>query len=138
MQGGSSPAARTGRTVWGEPVGATVQAATQPWPGHLPAPAPAQIVDPPHPIQVLDRGGRPVTINDRGAMASSPAVLRIQGREQAAITAWAGPWPQSEAWWEPGAAGRMLRCQLVDVHGRAYVVAYYCDDAAWLLEGLYD
>ncbi len=135
VTGGSSPAARTGRTVWGEPVPAV---RTEPWPGHLPAPAPAQLVDPPYPIQVLDRGGRSVTINDRGAMASSPALLRIEGRQQVAITGWAGPWPQSEAWWEPGAAGRMLRCQLVDVHGRAYVVAYLCESSSWLLEGLYD
>lgn len=144
VQGGSSPAARTGRTVWGEPVQAD---AGEPWPGHLPAPAPALIVDPPHPIQVLDHGGRSVAISDRGSVTSAPALLRIAGRDQVALTAWAGPWPQSEAWWEPGSPGRMLRCQLVDVHGQAYVVAYYPDGPAgdestgagrWLLEGLYD
>lgn len=135
VQGGSSPAARTGRTVWGEPV---PPSGGQPWPGHLPAPAPALLVDPPHPIQVLDRDKRVVAISDRGSITHAPAWLRITGREPVAITTWAGPWPQSEAWWEPGASGRMLRCQLVDVHGHAYVVAYCPDGSRWLLEGLYD
>jgi len=144
VQGGSSSAARTGRTVWEEPA-RLPRPAGQPWPGHLPAPAPAVLIDPPRQIQVFDQHSLPVTISDRGAVASAPARLRVDGRPAVAITAWAGPWPQSEAWWEPQAAGRVLRCQLVDVHGRAYVVAYHPatnpdqqPGPRWLLEGLYD
>lgn len=142
VQGGSSPAARTGRVVWGEPV-QPLYPAGQPWPGHLPAPAPAVLLDPPQPIQVLDRQSRPVRISDRGVVESVPVRLRRTGQPAVAITDWAGPWPQSEAWWDPEAAGRVLRCQLVDVHGRAYVVAYHAGSGQqpgprWWLEGLYD
>jgi protein ImuB len=55
-----------------------------------------------------------------------------------AITAWAGPWPVDERWWDPESARRLARMQLVDVSGRAYLVCFDLGTRQWLLEGVYD
>ena len=99
LDGGREPAERTRLIPWGdEPV--AQHGPQQPWPGHIPAPAPSVLIDPPRPVQVLDAVGRAVTITDRGAVPSPPARLGLGSEAPVAITAWAGPWPVDESWWK--------------------------------------
>jgi protein ImuB len=137
VQGGRTPAERTRLIPWGdEPQ--PLRSPHQPWPGSLPAPAPSVLIDPPRPVEVLDDAGRPVTVTDRGAVPRPPARFGL-GSQRVAVVAWAGPWPIDERWWSSDAV-RQARFQLVDVHGRAYLVS--CQLAAgepqWLLDALYD
>jgi protein ImuB len=138
LEGGRDPAQRTRLVPWGdEPE--PLRAPDQPWPGQLPAPAPSVLLDPPRPAQVLDEARRPVRVTDRGAMPFPPASLAMDGSPPTAITSWAGPWPVDERWWSPEAARRVVRCQLVDVRGRAYLVTGTMDPAPqWQVEALYD
>jgi protein ImuB len=165
VDGGRAPAERTRLVPWGDergrdergrdetPTAPAVDHARPPWPGHIPAPAPSVLIDPPRPVQVLDAAGQPVTITARGAVPTAPTRLALGSGAPVAITAWAGPWPVDDSWWnharsrprpvdavspvspvDPGnpidpvtgtnspALRRRARFQLVDVHGRAYLV----------------
>lgn len=82
-----------------------------PWPGRLPAPAPSWIEKDSEPIQVLDEQGRPVTVDGRGAVSGAPRRLR-RGPQEFTVTAWAGPWPVHERWWD-SRARRAARFQVV-------------------------
>src|SRR5690242_18723433 len=116
LDGGRDPAQRTRLVPWGdEPV--AVRSPEQPWPGALPAPAPSVLLDPPRAARVLDAGGRPVVVTERGAMPAPPALFAIGSEKPVAITSWAGPWPVDERWWSPSAARHVVRCQVVDVRG---------------------
>ena len=53
-----------------------------------------------------------------------------------AITAWAGPWPVTERWWDPQQARRQARFQLVTEDGNAWLAAL--QDGRWLIEASYD
>jgi len=108
-----------------------------PWPGHLPAPAPSVLIDPPRPVQVLDATGRTVTVDERGVVPSPPATF-VLGRESLPVTSWAGPWPVDERWWTPDATVKVARFQLVDVQGRAYLVTYATASQRWALTATYD
>jgi protein ImuB len=138
LEGGRDPAQRTRLVPWGdEPE--PLRAPDQPWPGSLPAPAPSVLLDPPRPAQVLDEARRPVRVTERGAMPSPPALFAMDGSQPTAITSWAGPWPVDERWWSSDAARRVVRCQLVDVRGRAYLVTGTMDPAPrWQVDALYD
>jgi protein ImuB len=117
-EGGRAPAQRTRLVPWGDERVAA-HGPERPWPGRLPAPAPSVLLDPPRPVQVLDQAGRLVTVTDRGAVSAPPTRLRING-PPVALTAWAGPWPTDDRWWD-GQHQRRVRFQLVDLHGRAYL-----------------
>jgi protein ImuB len=64
------------------------------------------------------------------------------GDTPVAVTSWAGPWPVDERWWSPEAARRVVRCQIVDVRGRAYLVTgtMPTDDQPprWQVDAVYD
>ena len=136
VDGGRDPLRRSQLVPWGdEPVPA--RSPEQPWPGHLPAPAPSVLIDPPRPVQVLDEAGRPVTVTERGAVPMPPTRFAL-GTETTSIQFWAGPWPVDERWWSPDSTGRVVRFQLVDVHGRAYLVAYEMTSRRWTLDAIYD
>ncbi|HEX8767376.1 MAG TPA: hypothetical protein VF714_03345, partial [Jatrophihabitans sp.] len=141
---GRGPAQRTRLVPWGDDRG---EPSPAPWPGRLPSPAPSVLVDPPQPVRVLDEAGRTVQVSDRGALLGAPARYARQGSSStdpaaaitaAPITAWAGPWPVDERWWDPESARRLARMQLVDVSGRAYLVCFDLTARQWLLEGIYD
>jgi protein ImuB len=92
-------------------------------------------------VQVLDATGHSVVISDRGAIARPPARLGLDREPAVPVASWAGPWPVDERWWDPASAARVARIQLVDVRGRAYLVAGEMSTDAeprWLLEGIYD
>lgn len=139
-QGGTGPAARTGRVPWGEPADPASNE-DQPWPARLPSPVPTVVFHPPRPLQVFDERGGPVAVSERGVVPRPPAALSVDGRRRRPVIDWAGPWPDTEEFWNPDAppGQRRLRCQLVDAHGRAYLaVCQAGDQPAWLLEGVYD
>ncbi|HEV7193358.1 MAG TPA: DNA polymerase Y family protein [Jatrophihabitantaceae bacterium] len=135
--GGRDPRSRTRLVPWGDdPV--ALRSPEQPWPGQLPAPAPAVLLDPPRPAQVLDAAGRPVVVTERGAVPHPPARFALGGQQPIAVSSWAGPWPVDERWWSAESARHVVRCQLVDVSGRAYLVTCSMPDARWQVEGIYD
>lgn len=142
LAGGRSPAQRTKLVPWGDArdQAEASEEAGRPWPGRLPSPAPSVIVEPPRPVQVLDASGRGVLVTERGQIPAPPARFASDDDRAAStvITAWAGPWPVDERWWDPAAARQLVRMQLVDATGRAYLVCYDMADARWLLEGIYD
>jgi protein ImuB len=135
IDGGRDPVQRTRLVPWGdEPE--PLHSPQQPWPGRLPAPAPSVLLDPPRPAEVLDEAGRPVLVTERGGVPHPPARLRF-GRETVGVQSWAGPWPVDERWWSRDAR-TVVRCQLVDVRGRAYLVTCAMPDGHWQVEAIYD
>ena len=81
----------------------------------MPGPAPARVLVPPPPAELLDAAGRPVTVSSRGEASGTPAQLRChalpsQGGE---ITAWAGPWAQDVRWWDRRGWARRVHWQVV-------------------------
>jgi protein ImuB len=137
VNGGRSPTQRTKLVPWGDERTPT-RSLEQPWPGRLPAPAPSVLIDPPRPMSVFDDAGRPVIVTDRGALPSTPYRFVIDGSKPAFVTAWAGPWPVDERWWDAEARQHLVRLQLVDAAGRAYLVCFVLDRQHWFLEGIYD
>jgi protein ImuB len=138
--GGRGPAQRTQLLPWGEER-ALARQVDQPWPGHLPSPAPSVVLDPPAPIELLDAGGHVVVVSDRGSVLRPPSRLGLRRESSVEVTSWAGPWPADERWWDPASAVRVARIQIVDARGRAYLVAGEMStgaDPKWVLEGIYD
>lgn len=82
-----------------------------PWPGSVPLPAPALTLHDPESVSVLDADGRVVSVDGRGLVSAAPTTL-VRGSRSHRITAWAGPWPVDERWWETRAR-RSARFQLV-------------------------
>jgi protein ImuB len=149
VSGGRGPAQRTRWVPWGDQREDPDGHAEAPWPGRLPAPAPSVLLSPPRPVRLLDRSGQPVRVTERGAVTAEPALFALpadqptsarsaDGAPPAGITAWAGPWPVDERWWDPQSARQLARMQLVDVAGRGYLVCFDRADQHWLLEGIYD
>lgn len=88
-----------------------------PWPGSLPAPSPAEVFPVPLEAEVLDAQGRPVGVTGRGLVSAAPAVVRVDaGRHE--VSAWAGPWPVDERWWDAARSRRIARMQLLTAEGR--------------------
>jgi protein ImuB len=139
LDGGRDPGQRTRLVPWGDEPTA-LRSPEQPWPGQLPAPAPSVLLDPPRPAQLLDAARRPVLVTERGAMPAPPALFGI-GTDVTAVTSWAGPWPVDERWWSPDSARRVVRCQIVDVRGRAYLVTGTMSAGQppqWQVDAIYD
>jgi protein ImuB len=125
-QGGRTPAERVRWVPWGEPrepaPGRPVDLVTGPvarerpaWPGAVPGPAPARVLMPPVPAELLDEDGRPVAVTARGDASGAPAVLRCDAlpHHGGRVTAWAGPWAQDVRWWDQRARARRVLWQVV-------------------------
>ncbi len=159
LQGGRSPADQQALVPWGErPVG--LRPVEPPWPGSLPPPAPVRIFTQPQRATVLDAPGQPVRVDVRGVVSAPPARFcasatgtagrdgrsgrraagRVpepgQGGGWQPVTAWAGPWPVDEQWWEEGPDHRAARFQIVGSDGRAWLMR--CDRDGWWIEAGYD
>ena len=106
-----------------------------PWPGRLPGPAPAVVHGAPVPAEVLDDQGRPVEVSGRGMASAPPAQLRVDGGPWRTVTAWAGPWPAEERWWDPERHRRRARFQLVDDTGAAHLAVR--EGGGWYVEAFY-
>src|SRR5215211_851066 len=107
-----------------------------PWPGQVPAPAPAVVYAEPLPVEVVDAGGASVAVDGRGLLGSLPSRVRVRGRAWSAITAWAGPWLVDERWWDPAAHRRLVRLQATTDQGTAYLLRLA--GGHWWVEATYD
>ncbi len=103
----------------------------QPWPGQLPEPSPAVLLD--DPVELVDAQGNPVRVTSRGMFSADPARLDAHGP----LRWWAGPWPVDERWWGPERSrGRTARAQVLADGGRAFLLCYR--QRRWYLEGIYE
>jgi protein ImuB len=107
-----------------------------PWPGRVPAPAPAAVPPRPLPAEATDAAGAPVRVSARCAVSAPPAGVAVAGGPQRGVTAWTGPWPAAERWWDPDHARRLARFQVVTDDGLAYLLAI--EGGRWQVEGIYD
>jgi protein ImuB len=107
-----------------------------PWPGQLPAPAPATVLPEPAPATVLDAQGRPVAVGERLAVSAAPARLAIGDTPPVAIVEWAGPWPVDERWWTPDGPCPTARFQVCLTDGRALLLSLSA--GGWAVEARYD
>lgn len=131
-RGGRGPDDRIALTPWGE-VGRPDRDPDGPWPGALPAPAPAHLGSGPPEgprVEVCDGSGEPVDLTDRGMLTGRPAF--VAGRP---VTSWAGPWLLDERWW---AAARERRARLQVVTDPGPPVLLELDSRGWLVEAVYD
>jgi protein ImuB len=110
--------------------------ADRPWPARIPPPAPATVYPVPRPARVIDAAGVPVTVTGRAAVSASPDALTVGDSPWLAITAWAGPWPVTERWWDERNATRRARFQLVTEDGIAWLAAV--ELGRWQIEARYD
>jgi protein ImuB len=110
-------------------------AAGQPWPGRVIGPAPGVVYPFAREAEVTDDAGNVVTVTGRCVVSAAPAWLATEGEPSLQITGWAGPWPLSERWWDPAAARRRARFQLLTGDGRAWLASV--QDGRWLIEAAY-
>ena len=110
--------------------------AGRPWPGQIPAPAPATVYPVPRPALVTDDFGIAVGVSGRAVVSAPPVLLSADGGPWLAVTAWAGPWPVTERWWDAAGGRRRARFQLVTEDGNAWLAAV--QDGQWLIEASYD
>ncbi|MDF2743132.1 MAG: domain protein DNA-repair protein [Actinomycetia bacterium] len=134
LRGGRDPADRVTLTPASDPP----SPGAVPWPGQVPAPAPAIVYAEPRPAEVVDVAGATVAVDGRGLLGSLPNRVRILGRGRAwsAITAWAGPWLVDERWWDPAAHRRLVRLQATTDQGAAYLLRLA--GGRWWVEAIYD
>jgi len=115
--GGRSPAEQVRLVPWGER--ATTDGGVEPpWPGRIPAPSPATVPPVPVPAEVVD------------------ARVSVAGGQWSPVTAWAGPWPIDERWWDDSAHRRRARWQVVTSDGTAHLLSREGD--RWAVEATYD
>lgn len=109
-------------------------AETPPWPGRVGGPAPAVVFSTCVPADVLSADGAPVEVNGRGLLNSTPCSVSIAGGAPKAVTAWAGPWPVEERWWDMGGR-RRARLQVLLDGGEAHLLSR--EKGRWWVEGSY-
>ena len=110
-------------------------AAGPPWPGRIMGAAPGVVYPFAREADVTDDAGDAVTVTGRCVLSAAPAWLAADGEPPLRITGWAGPWPLSERWWDPAAARRRARFQLLTGDGRAWLAAV--QGSRWLIEAGY-
>jgi protein ImuB len=135
LAGGRDPAEQVTPVPFGDAADPALPSG-RPWPGRLPAPAPATVYPVPLPARVIDASGATVTVTGRALVSAPPARLSADGGPLLTVTSWAGPWPVTERWWRPEGARRRARFQLVADDGSAWLAAV--QDGRWLIEASYD
>lgn len=121
---------------WGEapPVRAHPGA---PWPGRMPDPQPATVFEHAQPVSLVDAAGDPARCDERGAFLATPVWFAPDPRApKRRVTAWAGPWPLVQRWWDADRALRSERVQLVDETGTAWLLLSHA--GSWWAEAQYD
>jgi protein ImuB len=131
--GGRGPLERVELRPFGDRRAPVHRPLERPWPGQIPPPSPTLVFAQPPPVELCDREGKSVRVDGRGELSGEPATIVLEG-SATAVTAWAGPWPVDERWWECSPHWRRARFQVV-AGDRAYLVAL-CR-GAFLLEGEY-
>lgn len=133
--GGRMPADRQQRVAWGDRPVLTRDPA-RPWPGAVPPPHPATVYEIPRQVTVEDVRGAQVSVTERGVLSASPAVIVSPTGARRDLTAWAGPWPLEERWWDRATARVAQRFQVVDAQGEAWLLVL--DSRGWWAHGRYD
>ena len=134
--GGRRPAELVALVPWGDARDIpTAASADRPWPGALPAPRPTIVHPLPIPTEVCGPGGTVLRVSRRGVLDEDPVSVVLDGRV-ANITAWAGPWPLEERWWDVQHARRQARLQLITETGRAVLAV--CEGGTWWLEAAWE
>jgi protein ImuB len=135
------------------------------WAGALPPPSPATVLASAVPIDFLDADGRQVEVSGRATLSAHPAALRVLSGDETSgwipgampgagdhdepsggsrrtapgdvqvVTAWAGPWPIEERWWDPTRARRLAGFQVTVEAGAAYVVV--AERRRWWITAIY-
>ena len=137
MSGGRTLADRATTVPWGDrPL--LPHSPSEPWPGRLPAPFPGTVFPAPHPVHVFGPGGSSVGVSERGVLSARPVrfASSASGREVREITAWAGPWPVAERWWDAEVSRNINRFQIVDDRGIGWLLVL--DGENWSAEARYD
>ena len=75
LQGGRDVRDQVHLQPWGEQT-EPARPVDRPWPGRLPDPAPATVLDPPERVDVRDAAGAPVVLDVRSGMRGEPAWVR--------------------------------------------------------------
>ena len=145
LGGGRSPADQARLVPWGDERTPSRPAAP-PWPGRLPAPAPAVVLPAPLPAAVYDTAGELVGVTARLEVSAAPARLAAGTAAPARLAAgtagtveiigWAGPWPVDERWWAPAEARRRARFQVCLADGTAMLLSLA--GGQWSVEAIYD
>jgi protein ImuB len=133
--GGRRPVEQVLLVPFGD-TGVPQRPADRPWPGQIPAPSPATVYPAPQPASVTDSSGEVVAVGGRAGLSAAPAQLSVDGAPARTVTAWAGPWPVTQRWWDPPQACRQARFQLVTDDGHAWLAAL--QDGRWQVEARYD
>lgn len=107
-----------------------------PWPGHLPPPSPALVYPVPLPAELLGPRGEAVGVTGRGRATAVPARVAIGGGAPLGVAGWSGPWRSDERWWDPAAARRRARVQVVLEDGTAHLLVL--ERGCWGVEATYD
>ena len=135
LSGGRGPGERVQLVPWGDERVAT-RSVRQPWPGRLPAPAPATVLPEPVSCEVVDTTGTPVDVTARHLVTAAPARLTVAGCPGTDVVAWAGPWSADERWWDRATGRRRARFQLLTASGTAWLATL--EAGRWWVEARYD
>ena len=76
-----------------------------------------------------------MTVSGRGMLNASPAVLSVGGGRWLEVTAWAGPWPVEDRWWDAGGR-RKARLQVLLEDGTAHLLTR--EGGRWRVEAAYE
>ncbi|MGH4018944.1 MAG: DNA polymerase Y family protein, partial [Pseudonocardiaceae bacterium] len=77
-------------------------------------------------------------------LTGAPHRVAVDGRPPRRVLSWAGPWPVTERWWEPGGGRRCARLQAVlDAEpggepGEPLAVLLARTGGRWQVEGVYE
>jgi protein ImuB len=137
LGGGRDPVDRVRLVPWGEELTPSADP-DLPWPGRLPEPSPAVVFPEPIPAVVLDKSGTPVQVTDRDLLTAQPAQVSVNGGAPRPVTAWAGPWPSDERWWDqaPRCQARLQVLLGQEPAQAALLLAY--DQNTWTVHAHYD
>ncbi|WP_338079021.1 DNA polymerase Y family protein [Corynebacterium hindlerae] len=134
--GGRGPAECVELVPYGEEVAPA--RAEGPWLGAIPSPRPARsVAHPAATLQLIDATGSDVYVTADAVLNTQPVWL-VRGGRKFPVTAWAGPWPVDEHWWEE-TGRRYARLQLVaqyDDAPRALLLLWLA--GRWRVEATYD
>ncbi len=141
LQGGRSPAERCRLVPWrspavaGEGAGVPRRTVEPPWPGSLPAPAPARVASWVYAAEMVDEHGGPIEVTGRGLLTGHPARLSVDGGPWTPVSGWSAPWPVEERWWSR-ARCRVARLQVLTADGVARLLVV--ERSRWRVEAVYD
>ncbi|NMN96193.1 DNA polymerase Y family protein [Antrihabitans stalactiti] len=135
LSGGRGPGERITLVPLGDELAPEADPAA-PWPGKLPEPAPAAVLDSRPEVALEDDAGAPVLVTDRGTFSATPMQLRW-GTMAWQLQGWAGPWLVDERWWDP--AGHQAARVQVQLSGEGQkALLLICHGQSWSVEGVYE